>query len=158
MSLIDNFTVTETERENLKDGEYIGIIRDMSEKVDKYGAYINVEWEIVDPLEVAGRIENERFYIGSYDQIKKERAVYQFSIFCKQLYNLKVGEKLTRDLLIGRKAELTVKNNIADNGRAYQNIVGRKLLEAHQAIMYGSINISTEPDIPSGTYNDEVPF
>lgn len=168
MSLLDNFTVTETERENLKDGDYIGIIRSISEKMDKYGAYINIEWELIDPLVVAGRLENERFYIGSYDQIKKERAVYQFSKFCKQLHNLKVGEKLSRDILIGKKAQITIKNNLADNGNVYQNTINRMLIEDQDhpldqkgSSMYGGTSVPLvdyiDP-IPTGTYNDEVPF
>jgi len=159
------FKIVQTDRENLLDGDYVAVIRSMEEKTDKYGDYILVEEELLSPVDVQGRIEYERFYIGSYEQIKKERAVEQFSIFCKQLSTLKDGDVLKSEHLIGKKFIKTIKNNTANNGKVYANTVGRLLIEdsidrasAIQTVLYGKIAIPKAEATGEWPIEDEVPF
>ncbi len=155
-----NYTITETKRDNLHDGDYTAIVKGIEEKMDKYGSFIQIEEEIVDPAAHYGRIEYERFYIGAYDQTKKERAVYQFSRFCKQLSGLETGDVLTDDDLIGKKFILTIKNNIGNDGKIYQNTVNRVLIPSttEETIQYGGLSIPQEPVQSNKPLNDEVPF
>ena len=164
-----NFTIVETERENLPNGDYTAIVRSVEEKMDKYGSYVEVQHEILDPVQYIGRTEYERFYIGSYETVKQGRAKWQFSVLCKQLTGLKTGEALTEGNLVGKKFILTIKNNEADNGKVYQNTENRRLLPnqdeepavttvAPSPTMYGNIEITPQVLSNAWPINDDVPF
>ena len=158
------FTISETEHENLHDGNYIAIVGSVEEKMDKYGTYVSVEWNIQEPEAFWGRSHAERFYIGHNDEFRKGKAVAAFSRFCKQISNLQTGDKLTDDHLVGKKAELTIKNNISADGKVYVNVINRMLVgdtnspdNGDNTVMYGKIAIPQETQTFE-PLNDEVPF
>ena len=160
-----SFIVGETQRENLPDGDYTAVVKHIEEKMDKYGTYIQIEEEITHPSEYSGRLETERFYIGAYDDTKKNRAKWQFSVLCKQLCGLKTGEALSEGNIVNKKFVLTIKNNSSDNGKVYQNTVRRVVLPNQEAsevksdtVMYGNIGIQSDQPVYTKPLNDEVPF
>ncbi len=166
-----NYTITETEKENLPNGKYIGLLKSVEDKVFSYNgemiSYVSIGWELFDPLEYTGRMEYENFYIGHSDEKKRNRAKWQFSIFCKQIAQLRTGETVAEEHLIGKKAELTVENNTSDNGKTYQNIVNRVLLpsQSNKEISDQIIGIAGSgmqplqaPVYPSDALSDQVPF
>jgi len=160
------YKVTETERENLLDGDYVAVLKSIEEKMDKYGSYFMVEEELLSPVDCEGRREFERFYTGAYDEERKKRADWAFSKFCKQLLPIKSGEILKLDGLVGKHYIKTVKNNIGANGKAYQNTTNRILVEGEvmqqpedKAAMYGKLAApSQEPPKQAWPIDDEVPF
>jgi|KBSSwiStaDraftv2_1062776.scaffolds.fasta_scaffold31603_9 hypothetical protein len=159
-----NFEIPETERETLKDGEYLAVLKTMVEEIDKHGTYVKIGEEID-----GGTIRYDRFYIGSYDPEKKKRAIIQFGIFCKQLSGRKTGEKITDQELLNKKYILTIKNNFCEKtDRIYENVTKRVLVEAPQldtisqnsptTVQYGGISIPQEQTVSNQPLNDEVPF
>jgi hypothetical protein len=142
-----SFIIGETQRENLKDGDYIAVIKNLEEKMDKFGSYFEIEVSILEPNEYSGRVETERFYVGSDDEKKRKMAKWQFSLLCKQLTSLKTGEAITGDKLLNKKFKMTVKNNMSENGKVYQNTVNRVLIESQEYL--------PEQNKP---LNDDVPF
>lgn len=167
-----NWTITETKKENLIDGDYIVELKNIEEKMDKYGTYIQIEERIEDPSEYEGRMEYERFYVGAYDQQRKERAVYSFSKYCKQISGLKTGEVTTNAHLLGKRYIKTIKNAISENnGQIYQNTINRILVpttnktsnptptnNSVNTVTYGGISIPQTPSNSAQPLNDEVPF
>lgn len=161
------YRVTETERENLLDGDYVAVLRSIEEKMDKYGSYLVVEDELLSPVDFEGRRDFERFYTGAYDEEKKKRALWAFSKLCKQLLpNIKAGEVVKTYELVGKHYIKTVKNNIGANGKAYQNTTNRILIEAEvmpqpedKAAMYGKLALPVQ-ESPKQVWpiDDEVPF
>jgi hypothetical protein len=160
------YRVTETERENLFDGDYVAVLRSIEEKMDKHGSYFVVEEELLSPVDVEGRREFERFYTGAYDAERKKRSDWGFSKFCKQLLPIKAGEVLKLEDLVGKHYIKTVKNNVGANGKVYQNTTNRILIEGEvtpqpedKAAMYGKLAVpSQEPTKQSWPIDDEVPF
>jgi hypothetical protein len=163
-----NFTLTEseTERENLLDGDYVAVIRKVEEKMDKYGTYILVEEELLSPVDVEGRRVFERFYTGAYDEEKQKWGKSFFSRMCKQLLDTRGSLVVDVDALIGKHYIKTVKNNTAANGKTYQNTTNRILIEGEvmpqpedKAAMYGKLAApSQETPKQSWPIDDEVPF
>jgi hypothetical protein len=155
------YRITETERENLLDGDYVAVIKKVEEKMDKYGSYFEVEEELLSPVDVEGRREFERFYTGAYDEDKKRKSEWAFSKLCKQLLPLKTGEILKIEHLVGKHFIKTVKNNIGTSGRAYQNTVSRILIEDLLSIPQREDKRPSPPQETAKSdwpIDDEVPF
>lgn len=176
-----SYTITETEKENLPDGDVIADLVSVEEKVFTYNGQMNsavvIGWDIIDPVELTGRTEYETFYTGHSDPKKAAFGKWKFSVLCKQIAQLKTGETVSREHLLGKRAQLTVKNNVADNGKVYQNFVNRVLLPsqskadvaiaiaslrdagaASNSLTYGGIQIPEVPSVSTVPLNDEVPF
>lgn len=160
-----NFEIPETDRENLNDGEYLAVLKEIVEEMDKWGSYV----KITEQLD-GGYLRYERFYTGSFDEAKKLRAIKSFGIFCKQLSGFKTGQIITDNDLLGKKYILTIKNT-EYNGKMYENVVKRTLVEAPaleektqqqqavaQTVQYGAIGIPQTPAPSKQPLNDEVPF
>ena len=151
-----SYTITETEKENLPDGDVIADLVSVEDKIFNYNGKMNsavvVGWDIIEPMEFMRR-EYETFYTGHSDPKKAAFGKWKFSVLCKQIAQLKTGETVTKENLIGKRAQLTIKNNIADNGKNYQNIVNRVLLPS-KSNHESNIN-SINSDHP---LNDDVPF
>lgn len=162
------YTVTESEeqRENLLDGDYVAVIRNIEEKMDKYGSYVLVEEELLSPVDVQGRKEFERFYTGAYDEEKQKWGNIFFSRMCKQLLGVSASSVIDSDALIGKHFTKTVKNEIAKNGKAYQNTTNRVLIEGDaipaiidKTVMYGKIALPNQAVSETNwPVDDEVPF
>lgn len=160
-----NFEIPETDRENLNDGEYLAVLKEITEEMDKWGSYV----KITEQLE-GGYLRYERFYTGSFDEVKKQRAIKSFGIFCKQLSGFQTGQIITDSDLLGKKYILAIKNS-EYNGKMYENAVKRTLVEAPaidaqpqqqqeaaQTMQYGGIGIPQTPAPSNKPLNDEVPF
>lgn len=169
------YTITETEKENLPNGDYIGILRSVEEKVYSYNGqmnfYVSVGWEILDPIEYQGRMEYEEFYTGHSDKKKSDKGKWRFSTLCKQIAQRRTGETIAEEHLVGKKAILTIENNTLENGKTYQNIINRVLLpsqsnkEASENVsmldpvgIAGSGMVAMQASNPPIPLNDEVPF
>ncbi|MGN6560780.1 MAG: hypothetical protein ACTHJ2_09675 [Candidatus Nitrosocosmicus sp.] len=168
-----SYTIPEPyKKENLPNGQYLAKLKSIEEKMDKYGTYIEIEEEYLDPGEHLGRIDTERFYVGAYDQKKKERGVNSFNIFCKQVANLSPGEILTDSHMLDKKYIKTIENNMGKNGFMYQNTKERILVSSqptnkvlaeqqaanNESVLYGKIAVLQQPAPVYQQLNDEVPF
>lgn len=163
------YTITETEKQNLPDGQYIEEITSIEEKMYSYQdnmiTYVEVKWEVHFPDEYKGREEIEKFYIAHSDPIKASKAKRKFSELCKQMTGMKTGEALNTGSIIGKKALVTVKNNVSDkDGKLYQNILNRVLLPSKElnsgiqsqakegSLTYGGLKIPQEiPQVTKDT-------
>ena len=171
------FTVeNEPERLNLSDGDYIAVILNVEEKMDKYGTYIQVEEEFLDPPEVNGYNNFERFYTGAYDEEKQKWGKIFFSRLCKQLLGVSGSSDIDTDDLIGKRFIKTIKNTIGKNGNSYQNTTNRVLIKDNSSlsttisansslsipeatVLYGNIAIPNKSEPGNADpLNDEVPF
>lgn len=166
-----NFEIPETDRENLNNGEYLAVLKEIVEEMDKWGSYVKITEQLN-----GGYLRYERFYTGYFDEAKKLRAIKSFGKFCKQLSGFKTGQIITDDDLLGKKYILTI-NNAEYNGKMYENVVKRALVEAPSmnedfktslidrvvtgdvaTTQYGVISIPQTPAPSNQPLNDEVPF
>lgn len=157
-----NYEIIGDSYDNLLDGKYKASLAEIEEKIDQNGMYVAVDWKLPGH---GDRIHGERFYIGHNDLSKRQKAVAAFDKFVKQMTGKNKGDYVVRSDLVGKEAFLIIKNNIADNGNVYVNVVNRiPIIEDgnsennNNRDQYGAMAMPQKPIVSSEPLNDEVPF
>jgi hypothetical protein len=169
-----SYKITGESYNNILDGKYKANLYQIDNKIDNYGGYIWICWKLYDCND---KMHSEKFYVDHGDPIKREKAILAFEKFIKQMTGKDKGDIVVDSDLVGRDAFIVIKNNVAENGNVYVNVVNRipiindidQHLSAQSApvnaafdeamAQYGVIpKIGTGMQVSGDNLNDEVPF
>ena len=161
-----NFTVQNVI--DFPNGKYRAQIDHMEYVISDYGNYPLVHFKMIGPEEFEGRILKKKFNIEHQNSITKHIAIKDFSKFCIDIGNVKVGEDPTADDFIYKIVDLDIENKTGSDGRVYTNIIRIELVDKQTDEIKNDVTfVSTSyppqknniiNEISNQPLNDEVHF
>jgi len=169
------FTVEEIEipvYDTYADGEYTMEIVDMQKKSSFYdGIYIEIHRQFMDS-EYENKVWPSKYLIH-HDNPKIKHAARQIiSRLAINIANIKPGEDLEPEHIIGKITKILVRNDVSTRGNKFSKIIREELVTndesretaqdiANNPTINGIAGSGMQPintTLPSDALNDEVPF
>lgn len=164
------FTVEEIETpvyDTYADGEYTVEILHMEKKSSFYdGVYIEIHRQFMDS-EYEGKVWITKYLINHENPKNKHAARQNISRLAVNIANLKPGEDLEPEHIIGKTTKILIRNDVSARGNKFSKIIREELANKNKEKIddkgepIGIAGSGMQPlntTLPSDALNDKVPF
>jgi hypothetical protein len=158
---LNNFIVPEIEEyQGIPEGAYTAQVDHIEYINSNFGNYYIVNWRILRPSELEGKIHQEKFSIEHENDQVRHIAIQNFAKLCVEIGGLSKGDSPKEENFLFKVANILIRNKNTKDGKVYKNVVKRELVnsdtpkETAQTIL----NDIAPNNLPNDTLNDQVPF